>query len=249
MKHPHFEHVREHLERVRDGYAYIPDAEQVYLGRQEENHLWELVGLRLQGCPIVVLAALRFERIDRKGVSDSRASLAAYLSAPAPDSDDHRRITAYLPHKDQAIPQFLMGLRAGREFAPVSIDRVRVEVAFDFRADNPSGKKDLRDAAAPLRNHYYRTTAGHVIRGESHELKPVEGAEHRFVAVRAPEQLLPQGVIHLPTLFVAHRFVSLQVDVTSEAARLAVRNWVPFLPAAASPEGIIPMGRKRKSSG
>lgn len=247
MKHPHFEHVREHLERVRDGYAYIPDPEQVYLGRQEEDHFWELVGLRLQGCPVVVLAAIRFERLHRKGVADSRASLAASLSAPPPGSGGSRRITALLPHKDQSIPQFLMGLRAGREFAPVSIDRVRVEVAFDFRADNPSAVKDLRDAAAPLRSHYYRTTAGHVLRGESHELTPVEGAEHRFLAVRGPEQLLPQGVIHLPTLFVAHRFVSLQVDVAAEAARLAVRNWVPFLPATASPEGLIPMGRKRKA--
>jgi hypothetical protein len=246
MKHPHFEHVREHLERVRDGYAYIPDPEQVYLGRQEQDHFWELVGLRLQGCPVVVLAAIRFERLDRRGVADSRASLANYLSTPAPEGGEGRRITALLPHKDQGIPQFLMGLRAGREFAPVSIDRVRVEVAFDFRADNPSALKDLRDAASPLKSHYYRTSAGHVLRGESHELKAVEGAEHRFVAVRSPEQLLPQGVLHLPTLFIAHRFVSLQVDVTTEAARLAVRNWVPFLPATASPEGLIPMGRKRK---
>ena len=248
MKHPHFEHVREHLERVRDGYAYIPDPDQVYLGRQETDHFWELVGIRLQGCPVVVLAALRFERLDRKGVPDSRESLSAYLSTPAPESGGARRITALLPHKDQGIPQFLMGLRAGREFAPVSIDRVRVEVAFDFRADNPSAVKDLRDAAKPLRSHYYRTTGGHVFRGESHELQPIEGAEHRFLAVRAPEQLLPQGVIHLPTLFVAHRFVSLQVDVTTEAARLAVRNWVPFLPGTASDEGMIPLGTKRKKS-
>ena len=62
MKHPHFLHVREHLERVRDGYSYIPDPESVYLGRVEKDHFWELVGLRLQGCPVVVLAALRFER-------------------------------------------------------------------------------------------------------------------------------------------------------------------------------------------
>jgi len=246
MKHPHFEHVREHLERVRDGYAYIPDPEQVYLGRQEADHFWELVGLRLQGCPVVVLAALRFERLDRKGVPDSRTSLSAYLSVPEADPGHARRITALLPHKDQSIPQFLMGLRAGREFAPVSIDRVRVEVAFDFRADNPSAVKDLRDAAQPLKSHYYRTTGGHVFRGESHELAPMEGAEHRFLAVRSPEQLLPQGVIHLPTVFVAHRFVSLQVDVTAESARLAVRNWVPFLAVTASPEGLIPMGGRKK---
>jgi hypothetical protein len=248
MRHPHFEHVREHLERVRDGYAYIPDPEQIYLGRQETDHFWELVGLRLQGCPVVVLAAVRFERMDRKGVPDSRESLAAYLSTPAPGSPEGRRLTALLPHKDQTIPQFLAGLRAGREFAPVSIDRVRVEIAFDFRADNPSATKDLRDAASPLRRHYYRTSQGHVLRGESHELVPVEGSEHRFIAVRSPEQLLPQGVISLPTLFLAHRFIALQVNVSDEAARLAVRNWVPFLAGVASQEGLIPMGRRKKTA-
>jgi hypothetical protein len=247
MAHPHFEHVAEHLARVRDGYAFIPDADQIYLGRQEKDHFWELVGLRLQGCPVVVLAALRFERLDRKGVQDSRESLGAYLSTPAQPGDAKgRRLIALLPHKDQKIPQFLQGLRAGRELTEVSIDRVRVEVAFDFRADNPSALKELR-AASPLRNHYYRTAAGHVLRGESHEVTPVEGSDHRFVAVRSPEQLLPEGVIALPTLFVAHRFVGLQVDVTDEAARLAVRNWVPFLPATASAEGLIPMGRRKKA--
>jgi hypothetical protein len=246
MAHPHFEHVAEHLARVRDGYAFIPDADQVYLGRQEKDHFWELVGLRLQGCPVVVLAALRFERLDRKGVQDSRESLGVYLSTPAPGGASERRLVALLPHKDQKIPQFLQGLRAGREFAPVNIDRVRVEVAFDFRADNPSALKERR-AAAPLRSQYYRTVDGHVLRGESHEVTPVEGSDHRFVAVRSPEQLLPEGVIAMPTLFVAHRFVALQVDVTDEAARLAVRNWVPFLPATASAEGLIPMGRKKKA--
>jgi hypothetical protein len=248
MKHPHFEHVRQHLERVRDGYAYIPDPEQVYLGRQDEDHFWELVGLRLQGCPVVVLAAVRFERLVRKGVPDSRESLAAYLSTPTAGSTPGHGLTALLPHKDQNVPQFLAGLRAGREFTPVSIDRVRVEVAFDFRADHPSAVKNLRDAAAPLRSHYYRTARGHVLRGESHELDPAEGSEHRFIAVRSPEQLLPQGIVRLPTVFLAHRFIGLQVDVSDEAARLAVRNWVPFLPAVAAAEGLIPMGRRKKTA-
>ena len=243
MKQPHFAHVREHLERVRDGYSFIPDPESIYLGRQEENHFWELVGLRLQGCPVVVLAALKFPRQERMGVSDARESLATYLGAnPDPDAGDHGRITALLPNKDQEIPQFLSGLRAGREFAPVAIDRLRVEVAFDFRADNPSAVRDLKAAASPLRRHYYRTVGGHVFRGESHYLEaPFGSPGARFLPVRSPEQLLPQGVIRLPTLFVAHRFIGLQVDVTEEAARLAVRNWIPFLSGTASREGLIPV--------
>ena len=40
MKHlqPHFAHVQEHLERVRDGYSYIPYPEAIYLGHQEGDH-------------------------------------------------------------------------------------------------------------------------------------------------------------------------------------------------------------------
>lgn len=245
MKQPHFLHVREHLERVRDGYSFIPDPESIYLGRVEADHFWELVGLRLQGCPVVVLAALRFERVERPGVPDARQSLAAYLSTnPDPEGGQDARITALLPHKDQEIPAFLSGLRQGRAFQPVSIDRLRVEVAFDFRADNPSAVRDLREAATPLRSHYFRTVSGHVLRGESHQVDaPLMGsAMARFLAVRNPEQLLPQGVIRLPTLFMAHRFIGLQADVTEEASRLAVRNWVPFLSGTASREGLIPVG-------
>jgi hypothetical protein len=244
MKHPHFLHVREHLERVRDGYSFIPDPESIYLGKVEADHFWEIVGLRLQGCPVIVLAALRFDRQDRTGVPDARESLATYLSVnPDPDAGQSSKLTALLPNKDQEIPAFLSGLRAGREFAPVSIDRLRVEVAFDFRADNPSAVRDLRDAASPLRSHYYRTTGGHVMRGESHEVETGFGSPSaRFLAVRSPEQLLPQGVIRLPTTFIAHRFIGLQVDVTEESARLAVRNWVPFVAGTASREGLIPVG-------
>ena len=243
MKQPHFEHVKEHLERVRDGYSFIPDPESVYLGRQEENHFWELIGLRLQGCPVIVLAALRFRREERMGVADARMSLAAYLSEkPDPQARLAEPLTALLPNKDQEIPAFLAGLRAGREFAPVTIDRLRVEVAFDFRADNPSATREEKEAASPLRRHYYRTVSGHVFRGESHQIDVALGhSSARFLAVRSPQQLLPQGVIALPTVFVAHKFIGLQADVTEEAARLAVRNWIPFLSGAASREGLLPV--------
>ena len=174
---------------------------------------------------------------------DSRESLASYLTTkPDPDGPDRGQLVALLPNKDQKISQFLTGLRAGREFTPVSIDRVRVEVAFDFRADNPAAVRDLRDAASPLRNQYFRTVEGHVFRGDSHQVVPTGGPAHRFLAVRSPQQLLPQGIIQLPTLFVSHGFIGLQVDVTDDAARLAARNWVPFLSGTASKQSLIPIG-------
>jgi hypothetical protein len=241
---PHFAHVRAHLERVRSGYSFIPHPESIYLGRQEDDHFWELVGLRLQGCPVIVLAALRFERLERKGVNDSRESLASYLTAhPVPGSPEAGQLIALLPNKDQQISQFLAGLRGGRSFAPVHIDRVRVELAFDFRADNPAALREKREAAAPLKQHYFRTVRGHVLRGESHDLSPTKGPADRFLAVRSPEQILLHGTVPLPTLFIAHRFIGLHVDVTDEAARLAVRNWIPFASAAASKQGLIPIGK------
>ena len=243
QQQPHFAHVQEHLERVRDGYSYIPYPESIYLGHQEDDHFWELIGLRLQGCPVIVLAALRFERIERKGVADSRQSLASYLTENSdPDRPEGGRLIAFLPHKDQEIPKFLAGLRAGKELTPVSIDRARVEVAFDFRADNPAASRDLVEAAPPLMTHYYRTVEGHVIRGESHEVEPADAPGHRYIAIKSPQQLLPQGVIHMPTLIVAHRFIGLQVAVADEDARQSVRNWVPFVPATAADESLVSMG-------
>jgi len=230
---------------VRDGYSFIPHPESIYLGGQEADHFWELVGLRLQGLPVVALAALRFRRLERKGLPDCRESLARYLSA-SPElggaEPEDRHLVALFPNKDQPIPQFLAGLRAGKECTPVRIDRLRVEVAFDFRADNPAATRAGR-ASAPLKRHYFRTVEGHVLRGESHEVGSTPPGGHRFLAVRGPQQLLPHGVIHLPTLFIAHRFIGLQVDVTEEAARLAARSWVPFLSTTAAKESVIPVGR------
>ena len=126
MKQPHFLHVREHLERVRDGYSFIPDPESIYLGRVEANHFWELIGLRLQGCPVVVLAALRFERVGRPGVPDARESLASYLSTnPDPGGSDDGRITALLPHKDQEIPAFLSSRYNSSLVPPAASQRSR----------------------------------------------------------------------------------------------------------------------------
>ena len=71
---------------------------------------------------------------------------------------------------------------------------------------------------------------------------PIGAPAARFLAVRSPEQILPKGVIRLPTVFIAHGFIGLQADVTEEAARLAVRNWVPFLGGVASREGLLPVG-------
>ena len=96
-------------------------------------------------------------------------------------------------------------------------------------------------AVPPLTTHYYRTVEGRVIRGESHEVEPADTPAHRYIAIKSPQQLLPQGVIHMSTLIVAHRFIGLQVAVADEAVRQSVRNWVPFVSATAADESLVSM--------
>lgn len=242
--YPHVEHIHAHLERVRYGHLVDPSPETIYLGAREDDHFWELVGLRLAGCPVVVLALLRFQALELRGIPCARESLSTYLSAlPSPGwSDEAGALSAILPRQDQSIPFFLKRLQGGLRSSPVSLDPARIEVAFDFRLQNPTLIPDLREEAGPLRDHYYRTVDGHLLRGRSHEVPATAPEEkHRFVAISSPEQLSPRGVYPLPTLFVNRRYLALRARAGSQEEMAAVTNWVPFLPASATAESILPV--------
>ncbi|MGD8319991.1 MAG: hypothetical protein PVJ02_06040, partial [Gemmatimonadota bacterium] len=221
-----------------------PSPDSVYLGAEDGQHFWELVGLRLAGCPVVVLALLRFQHLDLPGIAYARESLSTYLSAlPSPRSvDEAGALTAILPPYDQSIPFFLKRLRAGLRKSPVTLDPARIEVAFDFRLQNPTLIPDFRAGAGPLRHHLYRTVDGHLIHGRSHEIPATAPEEsHRFVAVSSPQQVTPSGVKAMPALIVNRRYLALRAQVRSREEMASVMKWVPFLPAAASSEGILPL--------
>lgn len=246
--YPHIEHVQAHLERVRYGHLVDPSPEAVYLGGEEDDHFWELVGLRLAGCPMVVLALLRFQRLELPGIPWARESLSTYLSSlPSPQaSDEAGALNAILPRHDQSVGFFLKRLRGGHRPTPVSLDPARVEVAFDFRLQNPTLVADFREGAGPLVDHHYRTVDGHLLRGRSHEVPPTEPEErHRFLAITSAEQLTPSGVYPLPTLFVNRRWLAIRARAETREAWDAVTNWVPFLPASANPESVLPLPAMR----
>ncbi len=251
MYHSHIDHVQAHLERVRYGHLVDPTPENVYLGAEEEDHFWELVGLRLAGCPVLVLALLRFQRLDLPGIAYARESLAAYLSTlPSPRSiDEAGALTAVLPPCSQGVPFFLKRLRAGARMTPVNLDPARIEVAFDFRLQNPYLIPDFRAGAGQLCDHYYRTVDGHVIRGRSHAIPATAPEElHRFATISSPEQVTPMGVYPLPTLFVNRRYLTLSAKVETREKVAAVMKWVPFLPASATPESILPLPVPREAA-
>ena len=244
MSHPHLDHVRAHLDRVRYGHLVDPSPETLYLGAAEHEWFWELVGLRITGCPLVVLALLRFQRLGLPGIPNSRESLSTHLSTlPAPGATDETgALSAILPPQDQDIPHFLTRVRAGLRVGCVHLDPARIELAFDFRLQNPTLVAGLRDEAQPLRDHYYRTVDGHVLRGRSHEIPAATPAHrHRFVAISSPEQMTPRGIFPLPTLFVNEAYVALRARVATQEEALALRNWTPFVPETANPGSLIPV--------
>jgi hypothetical protein len=241
---PHIEHVRAHFDRVRYGHLVDPAPENNYLGAEDEDAFWELVGLRITGCPVVVLALFRFQRLGLPGIPNSRESLSSHLSTlPVPRAaEEAGAMSVILPPGDQAIPYYLRRLRAGLKAAPVSLDPARVELAFDFRLQNPTLVPDLRDGAEPLRDHYYRTVDGHLLRGRSHEIPASAPPDrHRFVAVSSPEQMTPHGIYPLPTLFVNRSYLALRAKAATPEEAGALKSWVPFTAQAANPESVLPL--------
>ena len=242
--HPHIDHVHAHLERVRYGHLVDPAPDSVYLGAEEDGYFWELVGLRLAGCPVVVLALLRFQLLDLPDIPYARESLSTYLSTvPRPRSmDEAGALTAILPPHDQSVSFFLKRLRAGLASSPVSLDPARVQVAFDFRLQNPMLIPDFRSGAEPLRDHVYRTVDGHLLRGRSHEIPPTLPVElHRFTAISSAEQITPAGVYPFPTLFVNRRYLALRAQGATREEMAQLMRSVPFLPSSASSESVLPL--------
>jgi hypothetical protein len=248
MSPPHIEHVRAHLERVRYGHLVDPSPATLYLGAEEEEFFWELIGLRVTGCPTVVLALMRFQRLGLPGIPNSRESLSSHLSTlPAPRfTEEIGALSVILPPFDQSIPLFLKRLRAGLRVSSVSLDPARVELAFDFRLQNPTLVSDLRDGAQPLRDHYYRTIDGHVLRGRSHEIPASAPADpHQFVAVSSPEQLTKHGILPLPTLFLNRSYLALRAQAGTAEEAAALKNWVPFTVHAANAQSLLPLPAPR----
>lgn len=243
MATSHVEHVREHLDRVRKAHTTTPNPEGVYLGWDEGDFFWELVGLRMRGCPVLLLSVLRFQRHYLPGITHARESLASYLSSPpAPHTTDElRAIPALLPSYREKVPDFLRGLQRGRTPTPVQVDPHGIDLAFDFRTHSPAALDAFKQSARPLRSYAIRTLGGHVLHGHSHEIRADRSLPSAFVAVRSPVQVTEVGERDFPTLILNRRYLMLTADTTEEATMIAARNWAPFMAATANPESVLPL--------
>ena len=239
---PHAQHVHEHMERLASGMSITLDEGQVFLAAEEDDHFWEVVGLRLKGVPTVTLAALRFQRHELPGQPYARESLAAYLSVPpAPMATDlgaarQGEISAYLPRWSETVPNFLARMRAGVDTDAVHLSPDKVEAAFDFRTGNPFSVDVIRRSVGPMTPHVLRTADGHVLYGLAHPAALTQGA---FLAMTHAHQFTPEGRIALPPLMLRKDWLVALLPLAHERTRLAASNWAPFLPATAARGHIL----------
>ncbi len=231
---PHVAHVREHLRRLEDGTLAVPNPEEIFLGEVGEGLFQEVVGMRMEGNPMVILGAFRFRRHEFPGEEHGRESLTAYFSSPpttpgvAYPGAVAGEVSALLPRWHERIPVFLGRLRAGAHYVPVHFPTDLIQVAFDFRVRNPSALETERRRKGPMIPHLFRTRAGHILRGNSHGRQRKRGDDH-FIAVTECEQLTPDGPVRLPSIMLNRAFVAMSVPLTDERTRLAAPNWTPFL--------------------
>lgn len=240
---PHLHHVREHLERIRNGMTHVARAEDVFLGPCDDEAFWELIGFRLAGHPSLILGAVRFPRLERPGLEHGRESLASFLSAPSLGRADLSAppgaFPVLLPRGHETLPRFLKGLRSGRRSRPLYLESVQLEFAFDLRLSSPAAVDVMRRRVAPLRVHLFRTARGHVLRGQAHG--PLDGPNRRqrFLSVCDVEQLTPQGRYRLPALVLNRSFVTMSADVADRETHLAAAHWVPFALGSANPSHLL----------
>ncbi len=243
--HPHVEHILTHLKRTKNGQITISKPEEVYLGHACDSFLWELIGLRLEGNPNPILGCMYFRRHDFPGKAHARESLATYLSNPPSEITSSSlavpmgAVPVLLPRTTETVPGFLKNVAMGNLPQPVYLDPTRIEFAWDFRTYNPYGIEALKHRADALRERIIRTGRGHIIRGMSHELVQPLGGSRRFVAIKDPQQLVPEGRIGLPALAVNRSFVAISADITDQTTRLAAANWFPFSMNSASRKHVL----------
>lgn len=217
---------------MRKGEATVMDPEKVFMGHQDGDHFWELIGLRLPESPAPLLAALRFRKHDSPGETYARESLASYLSTPGTQTagallPQPNTLAMLVPRVTDPVHAFLSQLRSGNIPGITEIDPAAIEVAFDLRAHNPSFLGSLRRSSIPLKPRFFRTAEGHVLSGLSHDPNDPHQPGN-FLSIKSPVQHTRRGKVELPDLAINRRFILVSADVSEDEARMAAPNWAPF---------------------
>lgn len=220
-------------QRRRDPSSGTQMPPEVFLLRESENRIWELIGLRLRGVDSLVLAGVEFTRQTGDDGAQPRQSLVSFLSSPTRRlgiTEAPRPIQLLellLPDPQMPILKFVEMCRAGEELPTALVDRTDIELAFDFRLDNPSRVRRERTVASLDQRCLFRTAAGHLLSAVPHELPKKLNGDDAFLALRQAVQHTAIDDHPLPTIVVHRRLLSMYTPLTGGLTRWLNRT-LPF---------------------
>lgn len=224
---PHLLMLLHAVERARKTPAGVPDdletTPNLYLLGSGEASFWELLGLRLEGFPSLLVGGVRFRRQAKDRDDLSRQSLVSYLSNPNREmgvSETPRPahlMEVILPDTRQPILRFIERCRAGHRPPHMLVDISKIRFAFDFRLQNPSRMRQAGELTAAER-YLFRTSSGHLLSAVPHRLPTKLHREDPFLALTRPVQHTSTEDRVLPTLVVHRNFVTMTAPVGGKLA-------------------------------
>jgi hypothetical protein len=215
----------------------------IYLAKDEGEAFWELIACRVRGHPALLFGAARFRR---QGAADDfgRQSLVSYLSAPMREVALDRTprpphlIELLLPDTGETVLAFLERARRGDACRTVLLDRREIELALDFRLDNPSKSRPTAPEPEAAQRHLFRTTSGHILSGYPHHLPAKLHRAEDFVALTRPTQHTATLDRPLPTLVVHRSHLTMAAKVEGGIDRW-LEHTAPFQASLANPKHIL----------
>ncbi len=220
-------------------------AEFLYIVPLEgEPAFWELVGLRVEGLSRALLGAVRFQAQTRDRSRFARRSLASYLSSPPRSIGiDHSTYPADLvelrvPREGETFPDLLARLKSGQRTGSVHVDADLVELAWDFRPENPSTERPKR-GQSPGECLLLRSREGHVLVGESTNLTTKLRSSRHFIALTGVAQWLPDRRFSLPTLVIHRRFLTMVSNLSDDRDSDAGKLPAPFARETLNPFHLL----------
>ena len=254
VNHPHMQPVvglLKEVRRRRDDLDRTPTPVETFLVREDGDAFWELLALRVKGYSAILIGAVKFQRqVSPKGIRHARRPLAMYLSllpkelGLAKAARPANLLEMLLPEVDEKIPAFQARIGSGGRGRTLFIDVETIEIAFDFRFENPSVEREQGVYQGTPEMHLFRTLEGHVLSGITHGLHRRLHLGGSFFTMQQPLQYTPSGIQLLPSALVLHRsFVAVDGQV-GEGESLS--DWTarvaPFQAASAVARHVLTPG-------
>ena len=242
---PHLLLLLHAVERLREAPVAAPPPVpiSVYLARDEGEAFWELIACRVRGHPSLLFGAVRFRRQGPEG-SFCRQSLVSYLSAPVREVSLDRTprpphlIELLLPDTRETVLHFLERARRGEPCRSLLLDRREVELALDFRLENPSKTRPANVEPEAAERHLVRTVGGHILSAYPHHLPAKLHRADDFVALTRPTQHTATADRPLPTLVVHRGSISMAARVDDGIERW-LEHTAPFQVGLANPKHLL----------